>query len=173
MYVLILPKTSLASTAEGYALQNTVLVPLWYFRPAAAMSYYWFFWLYICWLLSDRSLVRGLNWHVWEVDRAGGQNAERCPVQHPAMENGKQEAGTCPVDHSAMGNGKQEADKCPVDHSALSAIPGGLRNGKPAKAVCPFGFGSKEAGGPTMTSLHCPRYAFYPHKSAMLVNPHM
>ena len=77
---------------------------------------------------------------------------QKCPVDHANMDSGQQK---CPVDHANMDSGQQ---KCPVDHSAMSALPGGLKeNGKPPKAVCPFGFGSSESGGPTMTSLHCPK----------------
>lgn len=88
--------------------------------------------------------------------------AGTCPVDHQNMAAASQEtpagAGKCPIDHSNMKQGKQEQGKCPVDHSAMSAIPGGLKpDGKPPKAVCPFGFGSNEAEGPSMTSLHCPK----------------
>ena len=83
--------------------------------------------------------------------------AGKCPVDHAQLSKDASAAGKCPVDHSNMQQAKQEAGKCPVDHSAMSAIPGGLKGGKPPKAVCPFGFGSEEAGGPTLTSLHCPK----------------
>ena len=84
--------------------------------------------------------------------------AGQCPVDHKSLAEETGAAPKCPVDHANMNGGQQKQQECPVDHSAMSALPGGLKeNGKPPKAVCPFGFGSSESGGPTMTSLHCPK----------------
>lgn len=91
--------------------------------------------------------------------KAEGMQEPSANGSHSASEA----AGKCPIDHSKMQGGKQEQGKCPVDHSAMSAVPGGLKeDGQPPKAVCPFGFGSNDKEGPSMTSLHCPKYAFTP-----------